>query len=143
MDIKRQSSIVLVGVLAVAMIFYALYQMNTSLTDKQATDNQSKVQSQPAKAPKVLTLTEQVNYEVRKHNESITVTLTMTDGIITSVKDIHSKTNPKSAEYQDEFESSISNLVIGKSISEVKLDAVSGASYTTAAFMQAIGKMKG
>lgn len=74
--------------------------------------------------------------------EEIGVTLTLKDDIITdAVIDIKA-TVPISKNMQTIFSENIKSIVVGKKISDVKLDKVSGASLTPIGFNEAVEKIK-
>ncbi len=74
--------------------------------------------------------------------ESIAVDVTLKDGTVTAVS---AKTNPaqdESEEYQNMFLSAYKNLVVGKKVSDLKLDRVSGSSLTSQGFNSAIEQIR-
>lgn len=74
--------------------------------------------------------------------ESIDINLTLQNGAITAV---FAKTNPaerESEEYQNMFLSAYKDLVIGKKISDIRLDRVSGSSLTSQGFNSAIEQIR-
>lgn len=80
-----------------------------------------------------------VNYVTHhNHNESITVTITLEDGVVTDLNLDQSGTSGESAQYQSRFASSIDSYVVGESIDDISLSRVAGASDTTKAFMEAL-----
>lgn len=83
-----------------------------------------------------------VSYQVPSGSESITVTTHLENDVITEVDAVHSGNDRKSARAQQSFDSVYKSLVIGKKISDLQLNAVSGASLTTVAFLQAIEKLQ-
>lgn len=88
------------------------------------------------------TLSETVNYSVRRIPENMAVSI-MLNG--TTVTDLQLSQNPGSGEsagYQDAFAAEIKSYVIGKNIKDINVSRIAGASYTTDAFMQAIKKMQ-
>lgn len=79
-----------------------------------------------------------VAYTTHHHSESIGVTVTIENGIITNVETDHSENDNRSIEYQEGFAAAIDDLVEGQSLNEVSVSRVAGASDTTNAFMQAL-----
>ena len=74
--------------------------------------------------------------------ESIDVSLTLQNGAVTAVS---AKTDPaerESEEYQNMFLSAYKDLVIGKKISDIRLDRVSGSSLTSQGFNSAIEQIR-
>jgi len=89
-----------------------------------------------------------IAYAVPSHggssaNETIEVKIDL-DGQnrISSVETTHSGSDRQSARYQQDFDSEYKQFVVGKSIDEVNISRVAGASLTTDAFMEAINQIK-
>ena len=75
----------------------------------------------------------------RGYENSITVTLTVKDGLVTAAKSTHTYTDHESAMYIDSFDGSIQSSVVGKTIRSLSsLSRVGGASLTTSGFDDAI-----
>ncbi len=84
----------------------------------------------------------EIEYDVpQRHVESIEVEITIEDGIVTELKNTHSKTSEDSVYHQNDFENAITDQVIGKKIEEIELSRVGGASLTTGAFNQALDEI--
>jgi uncharacterized protein with FMN-binding domain len=81
------------------------------------------------------------NYESPAGKESIDVSVTLDDGVVSAVKVTPEATNPTSKTWQTAFASGVSDEVVGKSIDDVALDAVSGASLTTGGFQDALDQI--
>lgn len=75
--------------------------------------------------------------------ESVTVTLTLKDSVVTEVSSTDSAENPKSQYFQKQFADGIASAVVGKPIGSVALTVVNGASLTSKGFMDALEKIKG
>lgn len=82
------------------------------------------------------------NYTSPGGPESIGVTLTLTDGKVTSAEVVSNAELPASKLNQAKFISGYEVLVVGKSIDEIKLDKVAGSSLTPKGFMDALEKVK-
>lgn len=74
--------------------------------------------------------------------ESIEVTLTIENDIVTSASIKKNATRPTSIKKQTAFEEGFSVLVVGKNLDEVLLDKVSGSSLTPKGFNDAVDKIK-
>lgn len=74
--------------------------------------------------------------------EEIGVTITIDSGIIKDAGVEVKATNQFSKKWQGVFQSSFKQLVIGKDIATLKLDAVSGSSLTPKGFNDAVEKIK-
>lgn len=74
--------------------------------------------------------------------EELPVTLTLENGVIIEVSIETPATNPASKRWQMVFSENFKPLVVGKSLADVQLDAVSGSSLTTKGFNDAISQIK-
>lgn len=74
--------------------------------------------------------------------EEMGVTLTLKDNTITDVVIEPKATVPISKNIQTMFSENVKSIVVGKKISDVKLDKVSGASLTPKGFNDAVEKIK-
>lgn len=84
-----------------------------------------------------------VNYDVpRGYTNSISVTISVLDGIIESVETNNTYNDNESGWYIDSFESAIESEVVGKSINDVSYSRIGGASYTTDSFVSALETIK-
>jgi uncharacterized protein with FMN-binding domain len=74
--------------------------------------------------------------------ESINVTVTLADDVVTNVDYAGTAENPISQKRQADFAGGFKTLVVGKKLNDIQLVAVSGASLTTNGFMDALAKVK-
>lgn len=74
--------------------------------------------------------------------QSVGVTVTLSNSVITAVSVDTSETKGPSLEYQGKFAGGISDVVVGKSIDEIEVDKVSGSSLTSGGFNEAITQIK-
>lgn len=74
--------------------------------------------------------------------ESIEVTLTLKDDIITSAEVVSKAVLPTSKNFQGKFISGYKAVVVGKNIESLALDKVSGSSLTPKGFNDAVLKIK-
>ncbi|MEI6533261.1 MAG: FMN-binding protein [Candidatus Roizmanbacteria bacterium] len=102
----------------------------------------SNVPPQPASAYKDGTYVVSGLYTAPSGPEDMSVSVILKSGKIESTDITPKATDKKSLRYQQVFSESYKSLVIGKSLDEVKLDAISGASLTTIGFNDAIDKIK-
>lgn len=85
-----------------------------------------------SRSPKTTTRT--VSYATPEDDASVTFTVSVKDGVITSVSSTANDPERESREWQGKFARNVSK-VVGKKISEIdSLDAIGGASLTTEAF---------
>lgn len=82
------------------------------------------------------------NYASPGGSESIDVTLSLKENVITSVVVVSKAENPASKNWQARFISGVESVVVGKKINEIDLDVVSGSSLTPMGFMDALEKIK-
>lgn len=74
--------------------------------------------------------------------ESVSVELTLSDGVVTAITVTPGAKHPTSQQYQQAFASGIADEVVGVSIDELDVDAVSGSSLTSGGFNQAVEQIK-
>ncbi len=74
--------------------------------------------------------------------DEITISLTLKGDVVTAATFTGVASNKESREYQSSFNRKFKNEVIGKNIDTLDLNAVSGASLTTGAFMRALTDIK-
>lgn len=110
--------------------------VNTNSNNNNTSTSTSNVSS-------VRTLSASIKYQVpEEHFETLNVSVTVANGVVTSVKFSESPSNRESAEYWDSFVSNFKQgEVEGKSLKDVKLSRVGGASLTTMAFNRAIDQL--
>jgi uncharacterized protein with FMN-binding domain len=78
-------------------------------------------------------------YSVPKgFSNDITVTVSVENGVIASVSSKHSYEDRESGDYVDWFDAAIDEYVVGKSLGDVSLSRVGGASLTTYGFEDAL-----
>jgi uncharacterized protein with FMN-binding domain len=78
------------------------------------------------------------DYYVPHGDETIAVSLTIQNGLITNASIQNSEGDRESAQFQENFATSYKSYVVGKSISGLRLSVVSGASDTTQGFNDAL-----
>lgn len=88
------------------------------------------------------TYTAEGSYQTPESIETIDVTVTLADGVITDVEVAGNPTKPESEEYQGRFIGGISDEVVGQSIDEINVSRVAGSSLTSGGFNQAIEEIK-
>lgn len=77
-------------------------------------------------------------YYVPHGSESIDVTLTVKDNVVTDSQIQNSEDNPESAQYQEEFASQYRSDVVGKNLGSIQISYIAGASDTTQGFDDAL-----
>ena len=97
------------------------------------------VQTETAKSTyKDGTYTATQKYSTPEDTESIKVTVTVANDVITDVSATPSAKSRESKEYANAFVANYKTYVVGKSLKGLKLNRVSGASLTTQGFNNAI-----
>lgn len=81
-------------------------------------------------------------YQAPSGTESVEVTVTLEDEIITDVQVVGHATDPEAKQHQAEFISGIANEVVGKDIDELQVSRVAGSSLTSGGFNAAIETIK-
>lgn len=85
------------------------------------------------------TYTETGSYVSPAGPESVTVTVTVTDDVVTGVSVVSNAVNPNSIIYQSLFIDGVNSVVVGKSLDELgSLGPVNGSSLTPTGFNQAM-----
>jgi hypothetical protein len=82
------------------------------------------------------------SYQSPGGTETITVDLTLADGVVTAVTVTGDPATPDSEHYQGQFESGIASEVVGKSLDDISVSKVSGSSLTSGGFNAAIDDIK-
>lgn len=75
-------------------------------------------------------------------NESITINVTLKDGVVTATEAESGANDPTAKQYQAEFIAGYKDQVVGKKITSIKLSRVSGSSLTSQGFNSAIQQIK-
>lgn len=74
--------------------------------------------------------------------ESVSVELTLADGVVTDVVVTPQASNPNSQRYQGEFADGIADQVVGEPIDELSVTKVAGSSLTSGGFNDALEQIK-
>lgn len=88
------------------------------------------------------TYTAEGSYQTPETVETVTVTLTLEDDVVTDVEVVGDPIATESKQYQGQFISGIADEVVGKSLDELDVDRVSGSSLTSGGFDEAVGLIK-
>ncbi|MCU1441200.1 MAG: FMN-binding protein [Rhodoglobus sp.] len=88
------------------------------------------------------TYTESGDYSAPSGTETVEVTITLADNIITAVDVVGDATDPEARLHQGEFIDGIQGVVVGKNIDEIQVDKVGGSSLTSGGFNRAIDAIK-
>jgi len=82
------------------------------------------------------------SYATPESVESITVTVTLADDVITAVEVTGDPQKAESKQYQSEFIGGIADVVVGQDIDSISVSRVAGSSLTSGGFTQAIEQIK-
>lgn len=74
--------------------------------------------------------------------DSIDVTLTLKDNVVTDVQVIPKGQSPASKRWEENFAGGIKEAIVGQKIDSIQLDSVSGSSLTPIGFMDALAQIK-
>ena len=88
------------------------------------------------------TYTADGSYQTPETVETISVTLTVADGLVTDVEVTGDPQARESEQYQGEFIGGISDEVVGKSLDEIEVSRVAGSSLTSGGFNEAVESIK-
>lgn len=149
---KGTSAALIVGIIAIIAVlagagFFILQSNPTSQNDTQTgqSANPTLMVSPGDEAVTTYkngTYNTEGNYVSPGGPESIDVTVTLTDGIITDANVVSNAQRPMSKKMQEQFISGYKAQVIGKNIDEIELTKVSGSSLTPKGFNEALEEIK-
>lgn len=88
------------------------------------------------------TYTADGSYQTPETVESITVTLTIADGVVEDVEVTGDPQARETEQYQGQFIDGISDEVVGKSLDDLNVSRVAGSSLTSGGFNQAVESIK-
>jgi uncharacterized protein with FMN-binding domain len=88
------------------------------------------------------TYTESGDYQAPSGSETVEVTLTLADNVITDVEVVGDATDGQAKLHQGEFADGIADVVVGKNIDEISVDKVGGSSLTSGGFNAAVDAIK-
>ncbi len=144
--------IVLVGIVASAAIIVVNNSKdnNTSTTTEEfnhethqhAPSDDASVDSTDVSEYKDGTYEAEGTYLSPGGRESIGLTVTIKDGIITETSLAMHGTSPEAKEYQGHFEHSYKELIVGKKVNGISLTRVAGSSLTSNGFNEALDEIR-
>ncbi len=76
------------------------------------------------------------------NEDSVKVTLSLDDGVVTDVTVVGDALLPQSADYQSAFVAEIEGAVVGRDVDDAHVDVLAGASKTSATFNRAIDDIR-
>lgn len=82
------------------------------------------------------------SYQSPSGTESIDVTVTLADGVVTAVTVTPTADDPTAMQFQTAFAEGVAEVVVGQDIDSLSVDKVSGSSLTSAGFTAAIEQIK-
>ncbi|MCM3780196.1 FMN-binding protein [Microbacterium hydrocarbonoxydans] len=82
------------------------------------------------------------SYQTPETVETISVSLTIADGVVESVEVTGDPQARESEQYQGQFIDGISDEVVGKSLDEIEVSRVAGSSLTSGGFNEAVASIK-
>jgi uncharacterized protein with FMN-binding domain len=88
------------------------------------------------------TYTAEGSYATPESVETISVTVTLADSVVTSVEVTGDPTKRESEQYQSQFIGGISDEVVGKNLDDISVSRVAGSSLTSGGFTEAIDAIK-
>jgi uncharacterized protein with FMN-binding domain len=88
------------------------------------------------------TYTESGSYQSPGGTESVDVTITLGDGVVTAVEVVGQGESRDAQRYQGEFINGIAAEVVGKSIDSLSVSKVAGSSLTSGGFNSAVDAIK-
>lgn len=88
------------------------------------------------------TYTADGSYQTPETVESVTVTLTIADGVVKEVEVTGDPQAPETEQYQSKFIGGIADQVVGVDLDDLKVSRVSGSSLTSGGFNAAVESIK-
>lgn len=88
------------------------------------------------------TYTADGSYQTPETVETISVTLTIADGVVSDVEVTGDPQARESEQYQGQFIDGISDEVVGKSLDDLNVSRVAGSSLTSGGFNEAVESIK-
>jgi uncharacterized protein with FMN-binding domain len=88
------------------------------------------------------TYTASGDYSAPSGTETVEVTITLADNVITAVEVVGGASDPEARLHQGEFIDGIQGVVVGKNIDEIQVDKVGGSSLTSGGFNRAVDAIK-
>ncbi|OAN37915.1 FMN-binding protein [Microbacterium sp. H83] len=88
------------------------------------------------------TYTADGSYQTPETVETITVTLTVADGVVSEVEVTGDPQARETEQYQGQFIDGISDEVVGKSLDDIEVSRVAGSSLTSGGFNEAVESIK-
>ncbi|MEJ1088408.1 hypothetical protein WDU99_08770 [Microbacterium sp. Mu-80] len=88
------------------------------------------------------TYTAEGAYQTPETVETVSVTMTLTDDVVTAVEVDGDPTAPESTRFQGQFIAGIADVVVGQKLDELDVDRVAGSSLTSGGFNQAVVGIK-
>jgi uncharacterized protein with FMN-binding domain len=82
------------------------------------------------------------NYVSPGGHESITIKITLKDGVVTDTSAVSGANDSDARDFQSQFIGGYKKLVVGKKIDSIRLTHVSGSSLTSQGFNDAIGQIQ-
>jgi uncharacterized protein with FMN-binding domain len=81
-------------------------------------------------------------YQTPESTETIDVTITLKNDVVTDVRVTGDPQRPETRQYQSQFIGGISDAVVGKDIDQLSVSRVAGSSLTSNGFNQALEQIK-
>jgi len=138
--LKLSATIVIILVVAILAIVADTLRSNEGSAQVRQTPTDTS-SSASTTGYKNGTYTATVDYFVPHGSEEIKVSLTLQNDTISDVSIQNSENDFDSARYQEDFSAIYKTHVVGKAVGGLQIDALAGASDTTAAFNDAINQI--
>ena len=140
MKTPHRTTIALVsGVSAVAALASCSSGAASQDTADEAVAETSAAPAEPEYADGTYTATG--SYESPAGPETVGVSITLADGVVSAVVVTPEATNPASQKFQTQFASGVADAVVGQPIEGLTVDTVSGSSLTPDGFNAAVAEI--
>lgn len=154
MNPERKKNPAIVAIIVIVLLalaggaVYVATRPSETTTTENTTQNETGNSSTPAESSEVAgdykngTYEASGSYSTPGGRESVDLTVTITDGVITATEIDGSATSGDSLQYQTRFINNYKSMVVGKSVDEVSLSRVAGSSLTSTGFNNALDQIK-
>ncbi len=136
---KRKTRIVIAFI---ALIIIVIGVVKLRSNPNNANNNSSGLNTTTPSNYKDGTYTATGEYSSPGGDESINITVTLSNNIVTSTSAVSGANDPTAASYQSDFINGYKQYVVGKNINTIKLSNVAGSSLTPQGFDNALQQIE-
>ncbi len=139
---SKAALVTVVGLSLVGSLAGCASTTSASSTDSGSTSATSTSTSDTSTTYKDGTYTTDETFESPDGQDEIAIRVTVKSGVVTAASVTTVNSQGQSARYQAQFESAISSVVVGKSLSSLSVSTVAGSSLASSAFNSALDTIR-